>query len=143
MPDKSKTFVGTEDQLFSILSWASNQIKTLSLSDREYKRVELALEEAVINILKHGKVADGYVQLTVTISDFLPQKIRIELKDNGKAFNPLAYRIQDQRALSIEERELGGLGIMLILQSMDEVAYCFENGWNCAHIDQACVLSFL
>ncbi len=44
------------------------------------------------------------------------------LTDNGRPFNPFGTAPPDV-ALSIEQREIGGLGIHLVRQMMDEVSY--------------------
>ena len=49
--------------------------------------------------------------------------------DNGEPFDPLQK--QDPNvSLSAEERKVGGLGIFLVKQTMDEVKYSYEYGTN-------------
>ncbi|MBQ8468988.1 MAG: ATP-binding protein, partial [Clostridia bacterium] len=47
----------------------------------------------------------------------------------GAAYNPLEREDPDV-TLSAEEREVGGLGIFLVRQTMDAVHYHRTNGWN-------------
>ena len=53
----------------------------------------------------------------------------IQFLDNGKPFNPLSKEDADT-TLSAEEREIGGLGILMVKKSMDEVEYVYEDGKN-------------
>ena len=58
-----------------------------------------------------------------------PLQITIQFLDNGKPFNPLAKEDADI-TLSAEEREIGGLGILMVKKSMDAVEYNYEDGKN-------------
>ena len=49
--------------------------------------------------------------------------------DSGVPFDPLAKEDADI-TLSAEEREIGGLGIFMVKQSMDEVSYEYTEGKN-------------
>ena len=61
------------------------------------------------------EVADGLICATLT--------------DSGTPFNPLQQREADLD-VSLEERQIGGLGIHLIKEIMDEVEYAYEDGRN-------------
>ncbi|MBQ3889087.1 MAG: ATP-binding protein, partial [Clostridia bacterium] len=49
--------------------------------------------------------------------------------DHGVPYDPLAKDDPDI-SLSAEEREIGGLGIFMTKQLMDDVAYTYKNGQN-------------
>jgi len=49
-------------------------------------------------------------------------RVTVTLTDDGSPFDPLAAPLPDT-ALSVEERRIGGLGIHLVRQMMDEVSY--------------------
>ncbi|NCB36197.1 MAG: ATP-binding protein, partial [Clostridia bacterium] len=49
--------------------------------------------------------------------------------DNGSAFNPLVQAEPDVH-LPVEERSIGGLGIMMIRRMTDRQTYSYENGRN-------------
>ena len=49
--------------------------------------------------------------------------------DNGVPYDPLAKADPDT-TLSIEDREIGGLGIYMVKKSMDELTYEYQNGQN-------------
>ena len=58
-----------------------------------------------------------------------PPSITIQFRDWGKPFDPLAKEDADI-TLSAEERKIGGLGIYMVKNSMDDVNYVYENGQN-------------
>ena len=49
--------------------------------------------------------------------------------DRGIPFDPL-QRSEPDVTLKAEEREIGGLGILMVKKSMDEVLYSYEDGQN-------------
>jgi serine/threonine-protein kinase RsbW len=83
--------------------------------------VQLAVDEACTNIIKHGyaDMDPGSIILDIELE---PDKLILSLTDFGHSFEPDTAAIADVDA-SIEERELGGFGLFFIHQSMDEVDY--------------------
>lgn len=55
--------------------------------------------------------------------------VSISFIDRGVPFDPLK-KDDPNVALSLEERQIGGLGIFLVKKSMDHMAYRYENGQN-------------
>jgi len=88
----------------------------------------LALEEAVANIIQHGNLpqAGGRISLKLTSSE---EQIDIELRDNGRPFDPLQAEPPDL-GIPFMERDVGGLGIFYLRQLMDEICYRHENNEN-------------
>ena len=90
--------------------------------------VRLACEEVIVNIISYayppGK--DGYIRLNVTVNQ---DELCIEIHDGGIPFNPTEKQKPDITQ-ELEEREMGGLGIFLVVQLMDVVVYRREEGEN-------------
>ncbi|HWZ27704.1 MAG TPA: anti-sigma factor antagonist, partial [Gemmatimonadales bacterium] len=61
----------------------------------------------------------GEVSIDVELST---DRLYVTLTDNGEPFNPLDRAAPDT-ALSVDERQIGGLGIHLVRRLMDEVTY--------------------
>jgi serine/threonine-protein kinase RsbW len=53
----------------------------------------------------------------------------VQIKDDGKPFNPLIAPDPDIK-VPIEERKIGGLGIYLVRRLMDELDYTQDSGEN-------------
>lgn len=100
-----------------------NEIGTeLKLSSSFILNLNLALEEAVVNIISYAypkEKNDQNINIEVQKENNL---LIFTLKDKGKAFNPTKVKKADT-SLSVEERPIGGLGIFLIKKIMDEVDY--------------------
>lgn len=90
--------------------------------------VQLVLDELATNVINHGYGASGY-DFQVMIES-RPQAVRIEVVDEARPFDPLQDAPQPAIDASVEERELGGLGVHITKQLMDEMEYRRENGKN-------------
>ena len=83
--------------------------------------LKLAVDEACTNIITHGyKGMDpGSIILSFRIE---PGRILVQITDFGHAFEPEAGPKPDVEA-ALEDQELGGLGLYLIYQTMDNIDY--------------------
>ncbi len=84
-------------------------------------KVQLVLEEVVLNSMTHGRrSSDGKISVEM-MSD--SEAVSIEVSDNGVAFDPLSDAPQPDLDAVLEDRMVGGLGIHLVLEMLDEVNY--------------------
>jgi serine/threonine-protein kinase RsbW len=83
--------------------------------------INLALEEAMSNIINYGYDDDGQhlIELRFTKTG---DELGIEIIDDGHEYDP-TQRNDPDVTLPVEERPVGGLGIMLIKKLMDNVVY--------------------
>jgi anti-sigma regulatory factor (Ser/Thr protein kinase) len=90
--------------------------------------VTLALDELLTNIISYGFSDGSRHKITASIS-IDGDVLEAETVDDGIAFDPLA-RPSPKLDLSVEEREIGGLGIHFIRRVMDHVDYRRIDGRN-------------
>lgn len=84
-------------------------------------RIELAVEEALLNICQHTYLeATGTVEIRCVRGE--AQHFLIELIDTGKPFNVLEQPLPDLE-VEVEQRPVGGFGVLLIRSLVDTVAY--------------------
>jgi len=83
--------------------------------------LKLAVDEACTNIIEHGyKGMDpGSIILSFRIT---PDRILVQITDFGHIFEPAEAPKPDVEA-ALEDRELGGMGLYLIYQTMDNIDY--------------------
>ena len=83
--------------------------------------LNLAIEEAVVNVMQYAypEGTKGTVNIVATIADGL---LTFVISDSGKPFDPTAKADVDT-TLPAEERPIGGLGIHLVRQMMDDITY--------------------
>ena len=90
--------------------------------------LNLVIEEAVVNVINYAypKQEQHLIYLSAKLLD---NSIVLVLTDSGKEFDPTMIPEVDI-TLSAEERPIGGLGIFLIRQIMNEVKYERIDGKN-------------
>ena len=100
---------------------------------KESRQVLIALEELVVNVCSYAYPdaapdAPGPLRIHFTHrSD--PSAVVIEIGDDGVPFNPLA-REDPELPESIEEAKIGGLGLFMTKNMMDEIEYVREGITN-------------
>ena len=92
-------------------------------------QIELAIEEIFVNIASDAyHPVDGEAEIRCEVLQD-PLRVVIQFLDGGKPYDPLAKEDADTSVEALEERE-GGLGILLVKKTMDDVKYVYENGKN-------------
>jgi len=93
-------------------------------------QIQVAAEEIFVNIAHYGYPDEsGKVQVTLDFEDDKPETMTLSFLDSGVPFNPLEREDPDVTA-SAEERGIGGLGIYMVKNTMDDVAYFYEGSKN-------------
>ena len=88
-----------------------------ALSSKEAKRLRLAVEEAVANIINHGEATQITLQAAETTD-----ALTITIEDDGQPFDPTQGSTTDF-SVTPDERPAGGLGIMLLHQMTEGMSY--------------------
>lgn len=90
-------------------------------------KIQLSIEEIVENIVQYAyENGAGYVEVSTHRGK---DDLVIRFKDAGIPFNPLEKPDPDI-SLSVIDRPVGGLGIFICKQMMDEVCYEYKDGCN-------------
>ena len=95
---------------------ADNELTPSVLHD-----INLALEEAVTNIISYGYSDNREHEILIHIR-IKPGEVIVELKDDARAFNPLTAP-QTDVTKPLDQRTVGGLGIHLMRNLMDKIEY--------------------
>ena len=127
-----KIFEAADENLEAVNDFIHEQIKPFSCHSQTLFQIDLAVEEIFVNISHYAYSPDkGTVQIDCSVEKNAdaPAKLTVSFTDRGKAFNPLAKPDPDI-TLSVEEREIGGLGIFLTKKYMDSVLYEHKDNQN-------------
>ena len=93
-------------------------------------KIQLALEEALVNVIHYAYPPEGAGWIEIAC---LLEKggtcLQVEIRDGGCLFNPFE-RAKPDMSVSLEKREIGGLGIFLIRQMTEQADYRRENDVN-------------
>jgi serine/threonine-protein kinase RsbW len=94
-------------------------LKSHRFSDREIFSIRLALEEALVNAIKHGNRGDRSKKVHISYR-VQPERFDIAITDEGPGFDP--GEVPDPTAIENLERPCGR-GLMLMRHYMSEVSY--------------------
>ena len=110
-------------------AFIQEKLESINCPKRAKMQMMLAVEEIFVNISSYAYHPEvGQAEVGVDI-DGDPPTVTIRFLDQGRPFNPLEKPDADI-TLSAQEREIGGLGILLVKKIMDQVDYAYENGKN-------------
>lgn len=107
------------------IACVSKTARGLGFNTERVGQVELAVEEAIANICRHGGA-------TVPIELICMEDAGVfvlQISDSGRPFDPTTAPAPDLKA-DIASRPIGGLGVHLIKNVCDDVQYCREGGRN-------------
>ena len=125
-----RIFPAEPEQLEPVQRFVEEQIERYDCSARVRFQLDVAVEEIFINIAKYayrpGQAGQAAVRCCVGGD---PLQVTIQFQDQGVPFNPLAKEDADI-TLTAQERQIGGLGILMVKKSMDAVRYSYEDGKN-------------
>ena len=96
---------------------------------REKHQICVVIDEIFSNIVNYSYVPEvGDVDIEIKVEQN-PTAVSVRFSDGGKKFNPLEVSDPDV-SLSAEERDVGGLGIMMVKKLMDGVSYEYKEQKN-------------
>lgn len=115
--------------LSNVQSFVDDHLNAANCTARAKAQVAIAVEEIFTNIANYAYAPeDGTLTVHVEQEED-PRAICIIFADHGKPYNPLAKEDPDI-TLSASERKIGGLGIFMTKQLMDDVSYSYQDGKN-------------
>lgn len=83
--------------------------------------LQLALEEAVVNVMQYAYAPGTKGEITIRV-EHEASKLLFCIEDGGLPFDPTEVADADV-SLPADQREIGGLGIYIVRQIMDKVEY--------------------
>ena len=122
------TMSASMDEIDRLAPFISHVAEQAAMEGREAKRLRLAVEEAVANIINHGQATT--ITLQATMDD---NQLVLTIDDDGQPFNPTADSSTDF-SVPADERPPGGLGIMFLHEMTDGLEYQRIDGHNVLRI---------
>ena len=119
---KEKSFDANLRELHSMLGWVREGLENGGLKDVEMRRIEIALEEGLVNIISYA-YQGGEGKITLSIEQIKGEFVEIRIEDSGRPFNPLSHKREIDPLTPVEDLEEGGLGILFMQKLMDKVEY--------------------
>ncbi len=126
---KTLTVPAVIDQLDAVLDFIQTQLQDSSCPQDVLYQVAIAAEEIFVNIAHYAYQTEGGDATIRCQVCGNPPQVMIEFLDSGVPYDPLSRNDPDV-SLPASERKIGGLGIFLVKQMMDDVSYEYRDGKN-------------
>ncbi|MBE5881743.1 MAG: ATP-binding protein [Lachnospiraceae bacterium] len=120
-------------QLEEVLAFLEQVLEECGCPMKVVTQICVSVEEIFVNVANYAypdDVGECVLDMEVTpVGTNQKGRAQICISDDGKPFDPLAKSDPDI-TLTAEERNIGGLGIWMVKQSMDHVEYEYVNHQN-------------
>lgn len=130
--DKATTYQkrvnASTQNLSAIRNFVSEHAKEQGFSAQKVADIQLAVDEAYTNIIKHAYNNDSE-QVVIINLEFDDDKMVVTLTDHGIGFDVEKYK-KPSLQKQIERKRRGGMGVYLMRKLMDEVTYHAKNRKN-------------
>ncbi len=110
-----------------------------SIDEKIISNLYLAIDELLTNIIRYGyrDEKDHTIYVRCTIEKEL---LTLQIEDDSYPFDPNKAPIPDLTN-DLENRKIGGLGIYLVKNMMDDVKYVTKNGKNTLTLTKKCTIN--
>ncbi|MDD3415565.1 MAG: ATP-binding protein [Lachnospiraceae bacterium] len=121
--------------LDEVLEFIMNELEKEMCPMKTQMMISIATEEIFVNIANYAYQGEkGNVIIKLEITDN-PKQAMIQFWDGGIPYNPLEKEDPDIHQ-DIMEREIGGLGIYMVKNSMKHVYYNYVDNQNVLTIEK-------
>ena len=126
--NESLTLSNDVKQVPELNNFVKSVADRLNLEPSLSSQLMLAVEEAVVNVMNYAYPigTEGTVQIDAVATE---QDLKFIITDQGKTFDPTQETHVDT-TLDVEDRPIGGLGILLVQSLMDSINYERYDGKN-------------
>lgn len=123
------TIEATPESVDKAIEFVDEMLEEYGCGMKEQMAIDVAVDELFANIAHYAYNPEtGYATVRVDVVKE-PLSVEITFVDNGKPYDPLA-KVDPDTTQSIEDREIGGMGIFIVKKSMDAVNYEYKYGKN-------------
>lgn len=112
------------NKLASIADFVANAAGAMGMDDDTRYALQLAVDEACTNVIEYAYQGRRGEPVTVECHDDDGRCV-VVIRDRGRPFDPAHVPPPDIKA-PVRRRRVGGLGIYLMRQLMDEVRFSFD-----------------
>ena len=118
----SRTFPARRDALPQVDAFLGEVCAAAGLGRETGLRLTLLVEELFTNTVVHGHGVDSEAPVRIEC-EVAPGRVALTYEDTGPEHNPFAQVIAPDADAGVEERLVGGLGVLLVSAMAQEVEY--------------------
>jgi serine/threonine-protein kinase RsbW len=123
---------GEPDSLSAIGRYIVDAAAAAGLDRSAAYRLRLAVDELATNVVIHGYQEAALEGDVFVAADMDEHVLTIAIEDTARPFDPTAQSLPDEEQLDmpLDERPIGGLGVLLAREGVDDLRYEYTNGRN-------------
>ena len=125
----ARTFPARTSALPEVAVFTAEACGAAGLGRDACLRLTLLLEELFTNTVVHGHGGEGEAPVTIAF-DVGPGRIALVYEDTAPPHDPFAAMAPPDEATSVEDRLVGGLGVLLVASMATDVEYRRADGKN-------------
>jgi anti-sigma regulatory factor (Ser/Thr protein kinase) len=125
---RTQVFQANFDSLDEVRNFVGQAAEACGLSEDAVFQVQLAVDEAFSNIVEHSYGGECLEDVACTC-EVDQESLVVLLQDFGRPFDPGSIPEPDLKS-SLEDRDVGGLGLYFMRKMMDEVYFSYSPGSN-------------
>ena len=121
---ESITTIPNQASVADVEDFINKRIEKLAVTQKYANKIRIAIDEIYTNIRQYSGASQA--QIILRMEDNV---ITVILRDNGIEYNPTEAKEPDT-TLSAEERQIGGLGILMVKKIMTAMEYRRADDFN-------------
>lgn len=126
---KELTINAVVENIDKVIAFVDEQLEGLDCPIKAKSQIDIAVDEVFGNIVHYAYTPNiGPATVRVEIEE-KPLAVVITFIDHGVPYDPLVKEDPDI-TMSVEERDIGGLGIYIVKKSMDQITYEYKDQKN-------------
>ena len=125
------TIEAKTENLHELFDFVVKQLEDFGCDKKTIRQCKLCAEEIFLNVSSYAYRPDtGPVMIRLRTEPAQKgDELVMSFTDNGKPFDPLQNEMPDVDAV-LDDRPVGGLGIFLVISTMDDISYEYSDGKN-------------
>ena len=128
------TIDASRENLAAVFTFLTDELNNCNAPKKLIRQIKLCVEEIYINIVNYAySPSVGKARITFdttgTAGGSPPLRAVISFIDSGKPYDPLAKEDPDLD-VELDDAPIGGLGIYIVKETMDDVSYERKNDQN-------------
>ncbi|MDO4562754.1 MAG: ATP-binding protein [Clostridia bacterium] len=121
---ESITALAKAENVTEITDFIDKRLASHNLPKKLESAVHIIIDEVFSNIVQYSSSEKATVSCSVTKDNVI-----IRFEDNGIPYNPLSSAAPDT-TLNASERDIGGLGILMVKKMSDKIEYEYADEKN-------------
>ena len=109
------------------LAFLDENLESYGCPPTAQAKLDVIFDEIVSNIVKHSNASSFEIAVEFTLD---PRGVKLVFEDDGVAYDPLAH-VDPDVTLALEDRPIGGLGLLMVKKMADSVSYERRRDCNC------------